>query len=202
MARGGRGKRAALLVEEWTKSMSTTDSINKLVKAGVVPDATTGGWRPSDGESYPNPNPDELVVFEDYFWHGFGIPIHPFLKKLLVYYKISLCNLHPNSIISISIFIHFCEGYLGIYPHFNLFRHFFYLKKKGGSGGSKITDGSYLVLRDHMKAEYLNVPLNTSMRDWYRKWFYVQQEQELLAPCDVSQMPEAQESWSERPTVS
>jgi hypothetical protein len=50
-----------------------------------------------------------------------------------------------------------------------------------------------------MKAEYLNVPVSSSLRDWY-KWFYVQQEQEPFITCDVSQIPEQQESWSARPT--
>jgi hypothetical protein len=49
-----------------------------------------------------------------------------------------------------------------------------------------------------MKAEYLNVPLSSSMRDWYKKWFYVQQEQEPFVACDVAQIPEQQESWSAR----
>jgi hypothetical protein len=49
-------------------------------------------------------------------------------------------------------------------------------KKERGIWGSKIARAAYLLLRDHMKVHYLNVPLNTSMRDWYRKWFYVQQE--------------------------
>jgi hypothetical protein len=51
-----------------------------------------------------------------------------------------------------------------------------------------------------MKAKYLNMPLNSSMRDWYKKWFYVQQEQESFVTCDVAQIPEQQESWSARPT--
>jgi hypothetical protein len=50
---------------------------------------------------------------------------------------------------------------------------FFCLKKKGGAGGSKVARGAYLNLRDGLKAKYLNVPLISSMRDWYKKWFYV-----------------------------
>jgi hypothetical protein len=72
-----------------------------------------------------------------------------------------------------SVFITLCESYLGIQPHFNLWWHFYYLKKKGGVGGSKIARGAYLNLRDRMKVEYLNVPLSSSIRDWYKKWFYV-----------------------------
>jgi hypothetical protein len=51
-----------------------------------------------------------------------------------------------------------------------------------------------------MKAKYLNIPLNSSMRDWYKKWSYVQQEQEPFVAYDVAQIPKQQESWSVRPT--
>jgi hypothetical protein len=73
----------------------------------------------------------------------------------------------------VSIFITLCESFLGIQPHFNMWRHFFCLKKKGDDGGSKVARGAYLNLHDGMKAEYLNVPLSSSMRDWYKKWFSV-----------------------------
>ena len=89
------------------------------------------------------PHTDEVVVFEDYFWRGLGFNIHPFLSNLLEFQTLSLCNLHPNTILHILIFIHFCEAYLGILPHFNLFRHLFWLKKKGGSG-SKVVGDVYL----------------------------------------------------------
>jgi hypothetical protein len=62
----------------------------------------------------------------------------------------------------------------------------FYLKEKGGVGGSKIARGAYLNLQDRMKVEYLNVPLSSSTRDWYKKWFYVQQEQEPFVTYDIT----------------
>jgi hypothetical protein len=60
--------------------------------------------------------------------------------------------------------------------------------------------GAYLNLHDGMKAECLNVPLTPSTRDWYKKWFYVQQEQEPFVAWDITQIPEQQESWSTRPS--
>ena len=143
-----------------------------MVTAGVLPDHVTGGWRLAIGEPFPMTNTDEVVVFEDYFWRGLGFPVHPFLRDLLVFWSISLCNLHPNTILHILIFIHFYEAFLGILPHFNLFRHLFWLKKKGG-GGSKVVGGVYLQLRDGMASEYINVPLNTSLKGWNSKWFYM-----------------------------
>jgi hypothetical protein len=76
------------------------------------------------------------------------------------------------------IFIHFCETFLGVLPHFNLFRHLFWLKKKGG-GGSKVVGGIYLQLQDGMASEYINVPLNTSLKGWNSKWFYMKQRATL-----------------------
>ena len=90
------------------------------------------------------------------------------------FWRVSLCNLHPNTILHISIFIHFCEVYLRVLPHFNLFRHLFWLKKKSG-GGSKVVGGMYLQLHDRMAGEYITVPLNTSLKGWNAMWFYMKQ---------------------------
>ena len=57
--------------------------INRMVEAGVLPDRVTVGWRPANGEPYLMPHTDEAIVFEDYFWSGLGVPIHPFLRDLL-----------------------------------------------------------------------------------------------------------------------
>ena len=80
-------------------SISNEATLNQLVVDGVLPDMVMVGWRPARGESFPTPRGDELVVFEDYFYRGFGVSIHPFLHRLIEYYAISLCNLGPNSIL-------------------------------------------------------------------------------------------------------
>ena len=97
----------------------------------ILPDTVTTGWRLADGENFPTLHSDELVVFEDYFIRGFGVLIHPFLHGLIDHYGISLCNLSPNSILHVAVFINLCEAYLGILPHFDLFHHFFCLKMRG-----------------------------------------------------------------------
>ena len=119
--------------KEWVLSLMGETELNKMVEVGVLPDCVTAEWRLADGEPYPMPHTNELVVFEDDLWRGLGLLVHPFLWDLLEYWGVSLCNLHLNTILHISVFIHFCEVYLGILPHFNLFRHFFWLKKKGGT---------------------------------------------------------------------
>jgi hypothetical protein len=90
---------------EWNKLMSMEATLTKLVTANVMAEATIGGWRTSDGESYPDPHPGKIVVFEDFYWRRFGNLCHPFLRKLCNYYRISICNLHPNYVLSMSVFI-------------------------------------------------------------------------------------------------
>jgi len=130
-------------------SISNEVVLSQLVVDGVLPNRVMTGWHPASGESFPTPRGDELVVFEDYFYRGFGVSIHPFLHRLIEYYAISLCNLGPNSILHVSVFIHFCEAYLGIFPHFDLLCHIFCLKSHGGSG-SRVVGSAYLQLQDGM----------------------------------------------------
>jgi hypothetical protein len=67
MARGSRGARALLMAAEWSKSMSREATLEKLVTARVMAKAAISGWRMSDGESYPDPCPSKIVVFEDFY---------------------------------------------------------------------------------------------------------------------------------------
>ena len=103
-----RASRKLNRTKEWVSSINNEVALNQLVVDDMLQDRVTTGWHPARGESFPTPHSDELVVFEDYFYRGFGIPIHPFLHGLIKYYAISLCNLGLNSILHVSIFIHFC----------------------------------------------------------------------------------------------
>jgi len=91
----------------------------------------------------------------------------------------------------ISISIHFYEAYLEILPHFNLFRHLFWLKK--GGGGSRVVGGMYLQLYDGIASKYITVPLNTSLKGWNARWFYMKQSHPAIR-CDVDHVSENQRS--------
>jgi len=169
MVKSDSKKRAEMMAKEWKKSRSTTRSLNDLVEMGLVHDQELDGWRAPKGESYPDPHAGEIVIIEDFFKRGFGVPVHPFLQGLLIYYDIGIYNLHPKSILLVATFIHLYEAFVGIEPHYDLFRCLFYLRKKGAVGGSKIVGGVYLNLCDGMKNRYLSCPWNTSLTEWYKR---------------------------------
>jgi hypothetical protein len=65
-------------------------------------------------------------------------------------------HLAPNLITIISTFVHLCKAYLGIAPHFHLWRHFFELKK---TGKGVVVSSVGFMLRPNMKSEYIDLTL-------------------------------------------
>ena len=49
-----------------------------------------------------------------------------------------------------------------------------------------------------MASEYINVPLNSSLKGWNARWFYIKQSHSIIQ-CDVHHISESHNSWSERP---
>jgi hypothetical protein len=90
---------------------------------------------------------------------GFGVPAGDFLRELLHFYRIELVHLASNSITIISTFVHLCEAYLGITPHFHLWRHFFELKE---SRKGMVVGSVGFMLHRNMKSEYIDQTLPTT----------------------------------------
>ena len=58
---------------------------------------------------------------------GLSIPACDFLWGLLFFWGVQLHHLTPDSILHIAIFVQLCEAFLGIHPHFDLFKSLFSL---------------------------------------------------------------------------
>ena len=54
-------------------------------------------------------------------------------------------------------------------------------------------------MRDGMMGGYLTVPLNTSLKGWNARWFYMKQSHPAIR-YDANHIPESQRSWSEMPS--
>jgi hypothetical protein len=128
------------------------------------------GWRSATGEAFPTEGTDETVVFIVHIERGFGVAAGDFLRGLLQFYRIELVHLAPNSITIITTFIHLCEAFLGIAPHFHLWHHFFELKKMGK--GMVVGSVSFM-LRRNMKLEYIDLALPDNTAGWKQGWFYL-----------------------------
>jgi hypothetical protein len=93
-------------------------------------------WLLPGREELPVPCDGYVISFVHFHERGFGTPPHPFFRGLLHHYQIELQHLNPNGIQQITAFIVLCEEFLGIEPHFELWRYFFtvsLIKKRDGS---------------------------------------------------------------------
>jgi hypothetical protein len=154
----------------WEASTMTEEQIQSLADRRLLRPKSQVSWRPTAGEEFPTEGTSEIVVFLTHIECGFSVPAGDFLRRLLHFYRIELVHLALNSITIISTFVHLCEAYLGIAPHFHLWRHFFELKKMGKG---VVVGNVGFMLRRNMKSEYIDLTLPENNTVWKQGWFYL-----------------------------
>jgi hypothetical protein len=109
--------------KECKKSKVKTEDLLALLNSGFLREKEVDMWRAVAGDPYPmEKNPDEIPMFTRFVDRELALPASDFFKSLLDYYSIEYLNLNPNGIFHVSVFVHFCEAFLGIKPHWVLFR--------------------------------------------------------------------------------
>jgi hypothetical protein len=73
-------------------------------------------------EIIPRPPAGFRVIFLAFLLRGLLLPHHPFLQGLLFAYGIQLHDLNPNTILHITCFVTLCDCFLGIEPHWAMWR--------------------------------------------------------------------------------
>jgi hypothetical protein len=104
--------------KEWKKSKAKTEDMLALLNNRFLREKEVDMWHPAVGDPYRiEKNPDEILMFTRFVERGLALPASNFFKGFLEYYGIEYLNLNPNGIFHTSVFIHFCEAFLGIKPH-------------------------------------------------------------------------------------
>jgi hypothetical protein len=176
----------------WETSMVTEEKIQSLVDRGLLRPKKLVGWRPAAGEAFATDRTNETIIFLVHIERRFDVPAGDFLRGLLHFYRIELVHLAPNSITIISTFIHLCEAYLGIVPHFHLWRHFFELKK---TGKGVVVGSVSFMLRRNMKSEYIDLALPDNTTGWKQGWFYLDNPAPALRER-TGQIPSSGLEWT------
>jgi hypothetical protein len=69
-------------------------------------------------------------------------------EKEVGYYGVEYMNLNPNGIFHTAVFVHFCEAFLGIKPHWILFRKFLRVKPQPSATNPRVVGGAGIQLRE------------------------------------------------------
>ena len=90
-----------------------------------------------------------------------------------------------------------CEGYLGIDPHFKLWRYIFFislLKKRDRARDLSVLMGCVGIhLQGQQVAEYMPCQLSRSNKRWHAQWFYLKNDPAAPLPvftgCLIEEVP-------------
>jgi hypothetical protein len=124
-------------------------SVLQLLNSGFLREKEVDMWRAAAGDPYPmEKNPDEIPMFTRFAERGLALPASNFFKGLLEYYGIEYSNLNPNGIFHTFVFVHFCEAFLGIKPHWVLFQKFFRVKPQPSANNPRVVGGAGIQMRE------------------------------------------------------
>jgi hypothetical protein len=154
---------------EWKKSKVKTEDLLALLNSGFIREKEVDMWRAAAGDPYPMEKAeDEIPMFARFVERGLALPASDFFKGLLGYYGVEYLNLNPNGIFHTAVFVHFYEAFLGIKPHWILFRKFFRVKPQPSATNPRVVGGAGIQLREDAAEQYLAYKLVDSNTDWRR----------------------------------
>ena len=141
-----------------------------MVDAGFLREQAIEGWRAATGNAWPmEKNSTEIPMFAHFCERGLSLPASDFFRGLLEFYKIEHVHLNPNGIFHVAIFVHFCEAFLGIRPHWALFWKIFRVKPQPNKINPAVVGGAGIQMREKMEEAYFKYKLIDSNQDWKTK---------------------------------
>jgi hypothetical protein len=159
---------------EWKKSKVKTEDLLALLNSVFIREKEVDMWRAVAGDPYPMEKAeDKIPMFRRFAERGLALPASDFFKGHLRYYGVEYLNLNPNDIFHTIVFVHFCEAFLGIKPHWILFRKFFRVKPPSSASNPQVVGGAGIQMREDAAEPYLTYKLIDSNTDWKARWFYV-----------------------------
>jgi hypothetical protein len=183
-------------------SIISESDLLHLVETGVLPQRELCSWRIWRGVTVSTEDTREAVVFVPFLIRGLALPISPFFCGLLDFYDLNLTHLNPNSILQIAIFFHLCKAFLGILPHFGLWRYLYHCRSGMAGGQHQLVGGASLELHRGRKVEDLDIPLKDSIKGLRLEWFTMENYNKSLPPRSGRQPDVHTPSWIESPTSS
>ena len=145
---------------DWGRSSFSKREGNKLHRLGLIPQ-DEGEVKIPGADSRPNPPPGFHIMFAAFLYHGLSLPAHEFLRGILFTYGVQLWQLTPNSILHLAIFITLCESFLGVDPHFGLWKKIFAIKRHNNKKGPFVIGGVDFTVRKDVK--YFEFPMRESV---------------------------------------
>ena len=112
----------------WEGSDVTQAEIDWLIRTWRIPAGVA--CRLPGPELVPDVQSGEYVVFVAHFERGFGLPVSEFMSNFLVKFRLQPHHISANTITTLSAYVSFSKGYLGLWPTINLWSKYFQFRKQ------------------------------------------------------------------------
>ncbi|KAE8802770.1 hypothetical protein D1007_21417 [Hordeum vulgare] len=149
----------------------------------LLPPASQVLVRIPDAETAPTPAMGEVVVFNEHFYRGFGLPASAFFSEWLHFFGLQPHHLAPNAILQLSAFVVLCQGFVGIEPRVDLWHSLFFFKQQSIAmekseieklaGPRPMTPCGAALVHHRSKSGFPQLLLHESIKQWQRGFFYV-----------------------------
>ncbi|KAE8806744.1 hypothetical protein D1007_17103 [Hordeum vulgare] len=96
----------------------------------ILPPASLVAVRVPGAEAAPTLNEGEVVMFEEHFYRGFGLPPSNFFANFLIFSGRQPHHVAPSAILQLASFVVLCEGFHGIEPRLDLWQKLFFFKQQ------------------------------------------------------------------------
>ena len=113
------------MADGWKKSKLSKSVISSLVSRHLLQSKTLIQWQSAEGHERPFEKTSEIFLFKAFVERGLAVPVCDFLRGLVFCLGDSASSFDPDSILHIAIFVQLCSAFLGIHPHFDLFKSLF-----------------------------------------------------------------------------
>jgi hypothetical protein len=196
------GKKATNASTSWVPSEFAQVDLAKAQKDGFIAEGDQVIFPSTD--RIPKPPSGYRLMFLAFLLCGLSFPAHKFLHELLFVYGVQLHQLTPNLILHIAFFVTLCESFLGIEPHWILWKFLFHLCPSVAL--SKKPELGRAVVSVRSEVHYLEFNMAASVQGWRKKWIYIKDQknsssdQYSIAPFDANKELKKLASWDSPPT--
>lgn len=87
-----------------------------------------------------------------------------FLHGGLGHFQLHMLHLHPNAVSVLAIFSQLCEGFVGVRPSLELFRHFFSARRSLGNQTSGCV--TFCLAGREAEADFIPLNLHEPLNEW------------------------------------
>jgi hypothetical protein len=131
---------------------------------------------------------------------GLALPVSPFFLGLLDFYSLNLTHLNPNFVLQVVVLVHLGEVFLGILPHFELWKYLYHCRLGMAGRQHQLVGGASLEIPRGRKADYLDIPLKDNIKGWRFEWFTMENHNKSLPARSERQLDVRTPSWTKVPT--